>query len=202
MTSESLKPSDSELSTNRNIGRGLCRQGELPSDMYIFIVLGNRPSSPTGYESVGGGARMYDEDEFDIEKEMAELMDVLEQGRQSREAMADLVRSLADPDFDIDAPLKLDDAVCLPELGGHMTSDADYRSRSATVSVKTLRTAIERSELKHGWLNSKNMFVTRRWIREWLESRWQDRKTVPRPQVQESTLQERAPYPPAAAVHL
>lgn len=55
------------------------------------------------------------------------------------------------------APLKLEQAVRLPELAG-------------VLSVKTLRSAISAGRLHVLRPNSKNLFTTRRFIREWLES--------------------------------
>ena len=74
-------------------------------------------------------------------------------------------------DLSDDAPLTLEQARCLPELGGSYTISPGLRLPSETVTVKTLRLAIERGELRCGWLNTKNMYVTRRWVREWLECR-------------------------------
>jgi hypothetical protein len=72
-------------------------------------------------------------------------------------------------DIDDDAPLTLEQAVCLPELGGSYTVNDELRSPSEAVKVKTLRGAIDRGEIVPGWKDRKNMFVTRRMLREWLE---------------------------------
>jgi len=71
-------------------------------------------------------------------------------------------------DLDDDAPLTLEQAVCLPELGGSYTVNGELRSPSEAVKVKTLRGAIDRGEIDPGW-KGKNLFVTRRMIREWLD---------------------------------
>ncbi|WP_370168459.1 hypothetical protein [Sinorhizobium fredii] len=68
-----------------------------------------------------------------------------------------------------DTPLTLAEAVCLPELGGVL-----YRwtqsEPSTTITVKTLRLAIERGELATTRLNTKNIHITRRQIQEWIAS--------------------------------
>jgi hypothetical protein len=79
-------------------------------------------------------------------------------------AMAVIERPPATPDIHDDAPLRLEDAVCLPELGGSPGSP------STTVSVKMLRLAIERGQLAVVRPNTKNLYVTRKLIREWQES--------------------------------
>lgn len=56
-----------------------------------------------------------------------------------------------------DAPLKLERAVHLPELAG-------------VFSTKTLRAAIAAGRLRVLRPNAKNIYTTRRFIREWLES--------------------------------
>lgn len=80
-------------------------------------------------------------------------------------------------DLHDDAPLKLETAICLPELAGVFTVNPEFRSQSESVTVKTLRLAIERGELRTIRPNTKNLYVTRRFIREWLE-RCQDQKTI------------------------
>lgn len=61
------------------------------------------------------------------------------------------------PEIPDDAPLKLEQAILLPELAG-------------ALSVKALRTAISAGRLRFLRPNTKNLFTTRRFIREWLES--------------------------------
>lgn len=56
-----------------------------------------------------------------------------------------------------DAPLKLEQAICLPELAG-------------VLSVKALRAAIAAGRLRVLRPNLKNLYTTRRFVREWLES--------------------------------
>lgn len=68
-----------------------------------------------------------------------------------------------------DAPLTLEQAVCLPELGGSYTVNPELRSPAEKITVKTLRNAISRGDIAPGWKDSKNLFVTRRMIREWQE---------------------------------
>jgi hypothetical protein len=67
-----------------------------------------------------------------------------------------------------DAPLNLFDAICLPELGGQMFEDG-VRRPSKNITVKTLRTAISRGDLEVIRLNTKNIYVTRKLITEWLD---------------------------------
>lgn len=64
-----------------------------------------------------------------------------------------------------DAPLKLERAVHLPELAG-------------AFSTKTLRAAIAAGRLRILRPNTKNIYTTRRFIREWLES-CQDQESLP-----------------------
>lgn len=72
-----------------------------------------------------------------------------------------------EPDFD--APLNIAQAVCLPELGGTLFRGGKG-IKSDKVTLKTLRGAIARGELAVVRLNSKNLFVTRSDIKEWLIS--------------------------------
>jgi len=85
-------------------------------------------------------------------------------------AMATMERPAPAPDIHDSAPLKLKEAVCLPELGGSPGSP------STTVSEKMLRLAIDRGQLAAVRPNTKNLYVTRRAVREWLEA-CLDRKT-------------------------
>lgn len=68
-----------------------------------------------------------------------------------------------------DAPLTLAEAVCLPELGGVLYRWTESEP-STTITVKTLRLAIERRELATTRLNTKNIHVTRRQVQEWIAS--------------------------------
>ncbi len=68
-----------------------------------------------------------------------------------------------------DTPLSLSDAVCLPELGGVLYRRIESEP-SVSITVKTLRLAIERGQLATTRLNTKNIFVTRRQIQEWIAS--------------------------------
>jgi hypothetical protein len=73
--------------------------------------------------------------------------------------------NLPDINFEIlhpDAPITLDDALFLPELGG------DAWSRSVLVTIHELRSAVRRGDLlveRHG----KNFRTTRRYIADWRE---------------------------------
>ncbi len=69
-----------------------------------------------------------------------------------------------------DAPLKLEDAICLPELQGYFAVNPDLRTPSESLSIKTLRKAIADGQLAVLRPNSKNLYVTRRAVKEWLAS--------------------------------
>lgn len=69
-----------------------------------------------------------------------------------------------------DAPLKLEQAICLPELNGSYTVNPELRTPSESLSIKTLRKAIADGHLAVLRPNSKNLFTTQRAIKEWLES--------------------------------
>jgi hypothetical protein len=109
------------------------------------------------------------DDEFDFEKEMAGFQQEFEGWRRTGEELADIALRALAPDLHYDAPLSLADAVCLPELGGVYTSDPELRSRSESISVKALRKAIDDGHLQCVRPNSKNLYVTRAQIREWLD---------------------------------
>jgi hypothetical protein len=74
-----------------------------------------------------------------------------------------------------DAPLSLAEAVCLPELGGVLYRWTESEP-STTITVKTLRLAIERGELATTRLNTKNIHITRRQVQEWI-ARCQDQQS-------------------------
>lgn len=78
----------------------------------------------------------------------------------------------------LDAPLRLEDAVCLPELGGTMGDLTCDSMASTTVSVKTLRKAIADGSLICFRPNSKNILVSRRQLQEWMRH-WQDPENRP-----------------------
>lgn len=84
-------------------------------------------------------------------------------------AIAEVCRQLEGFDPLPDAPLSLIDAICLPELGGILYRHGDSQP-STSVTVKTLRTAIERGQLAATRLNSKNLYITRRQVQEWIAS--------------------------------
>lgn len=86
------------------------------------------------------------------------------------------VGHLFDPDPD--APLRLEDAVCLPELGGSMGDLLRDATESTAVSVKTLRKAIADGALICFRPNTKNILVSRRQIQEWMRT-WQDPEKRP-----------------------
>ncbi|MGO6692543.1 hypothetical protein ACCS54_18695 [Rhizobium johnstonii] len=83
---------------------------------------------------------------------------------------ANFVFGTATFDPEPDTPLTLDQAVCLPELGGKLLRNHGLSLRSPKVARKTLETAINRGKLAVGWFNTKNLFVTRRGIQEWIQT--------------------------------
>ncbi|MDH0123275.1 hypothetical protein ABE562_04755 [Brucella intermedia] len=89
-------------------------------------------------------------------EELAELDDYL-QGKSPAEVHED-------------APLKLEDAICLPELRGYFSVDPVLRTPSESLSIKTLRKAISDGQLAVLRPNTKNLYVTRRAVKEWLAS--------------------------------
>ncbi len=86
-----------------------------------------------------------------------------------------------------DTPLTLDQAICLPELGGKLLRNHGLSLRGPKVARKTLETAINRGELKVGWFNTKNLFVTRRGIQEWIQTVQAEGKKRDRPAKAEKT---------------
>ncbi|WP_171899772.1 MULTISPECIES: hypothetical protein [unclassified Rhizobium] len=76
------------------------------------------------------------------------------------------------------APLKLEQAVCLPELGGVLRRSQGRSTPSPVFVVKTLRKAIADGALIAIRPNTKNIFVSRSAIREWLAA-CQDDTRVP-----------------------
>ena len=76
--------------------------------------------------------------------------------------------------FDIDDPgddvqLPLDEAVCLPELGGALRHDRSLSTPSRNTSVKSLRTAMARGDLAYSE-RGRLQFVSRAQIKEWISS--------------------------------
>jgi hypothetical protein len=114
------------------------------------------------------------------------LFDMMESGRELDELWEKFKDGAVQADVDLDAPLTIEQALHLPELGGSYTVNPELRSASETVKAKTLRGAIDRGELRIEWFNSKNMYTTRRWVREWLEAGCLDRKTQRRNSSSES----------------
>lgn len=109
-----------------------------------------------------------------MEAEMAflEMTDLLADMEENDRKALELIEAIAagnlPADIHDDAPLTLEMAMFLPELQGVFTVSPDFRSRSESMTVKTLRGAIDRGDLTCLRPN-KNLFVTRRMIREWLE---------------------------------
>lgn len=100
-------------------------------------------------------------------KEMDDLL--LDMGETNR-MLADYARGVHPADIHDDAPLKLEDAICLPELQGYFAVNPDLRIPSESLSIKTLRKAIGDGHLAVVRPNTKNLYVTRRAIKEWLIS--------------------------------
>jgi hypothetical protein len=105
------------------------------------------------------------------------LFDMEQRGRELEELWEKFKAGNLPADLHDDAPLTLEMAVCLPELQGVFTVSPDFREKSESVTVKTLRGAIDRGDLVCLRPN-KNIFVTRRGIREWLE-KCLDRRNPP-----------------------
>jgi hypothetical protein len=70
---------------------------------------------------------------------------------------------------DMDTPVKVEDAIFLPELGGAWTVNPELSIPSQTHAVKTIRSAIASGALAFEQPNRKQ-FVTRRFVQEWRES--------------------------------
>jgi hypothetical protein len=82
----------------------------------------------------------------------------------------DYLQGKSPVDIHDDAPLKLEDAICLPELQGYFAVDPALRTPSESLSIKTLRKAIADGKLAVLRPNTKNLYVTRRAVKEWLKS--------------------------------
>lgn len=99
-------------------------------------------------------------------------------GEEDKKGMYQLVVDVIDmdvppiEDLHLDAPISLDIAVCLPELGGQ-----GYFAPSQFWTEKQLRGAIERGELR-AERQARRLFVTRRSIQEWRE-RCRDQENQP-----------------------
>ena len=69
----------------------------------------------------------------------------------------------------LDEPLTIDEVLCLPELGGKL-----YQNRppvpSSSFKESTIRNAIRTGALGRYRPNTKNIFISRLMIREWLET--------------------------------
>lgn len=107
-----------------------------------------------------------------LEERVAEMMRELSDDGWYHEAkhhLGVLEKALTEKDLHLDAPLKLDEAICLPELGGVLTVDPGSRIPSESFTVKTLRAAIAAGQLAVVRPNSKNLYVTRRTIKDWLD---------------------------------
>jgi hypothetical protein len=105
------------------------------------------------------------------------MFDLQESGRELADAWTDFAMGNVDKDVHPDAPLTLEQAVCLPELQGVFTASPDYRQKSESITVKTLRGAIDKGDLECRRPN-KNIFVTRTQIAAWME-KCLDRKNPP-----------------------
>lgn len=97
------------------------------------------------------------------------IIDMREDNAKAEQALRDLTAALELKEISDDEPLKLEDAICLPELGGVFTVVAEHRTPSKTFSIKTLRKAISDGQLAVIRPNTKNLYVTRAGIRDWLK---------------------------------
>lgn len=103
--------------------------------------------------------------------EIDAILDLIQaSNRMLNEAVEKVAASFAVKEIGLDVPLRLRDAVCLPELGGTFTVDPTLRTESEVFSIKTLQKAIGDGKLAVLKPNKKNQYVTRRAIQEFLES--------------------------------
>lgn len=122
--------------------------------------------------------------ETETENEEVDILDQLQDGIRILEAQGpmyekafeelaeldDYLQGKSPADVHEDAPLKLEQAICLPELQGYFAVEPSLRTPSESLSIKTLRKAIADGQLAVLKPNSKNLFVTRRAIKEWLNN--------------------------------
>ena len=118
------------------------------------------------------------------DKKDVDILDLLKDGIRTLEAqkvqedqafavldeLDDYLQGRSPADVHETAPLKLEDAICLPELQGYFAVDPALRTPSESLSIKTLRKAIADGHLAVLRPNTKNLYVTRKAIKEWLES--------------------------------
>lgn len=114
------------------------------------------------------------EDEVDIVEQLQAAIRSLQEPdpvyEQAVSELEDYLQGISPADIHEGAPLKLEQAICLPELQGHFAINPEFRTPSESLSIKTLRKAIADGHLAVLKPNSKNIFVTRRAIKEWLAS--------------------------------
>ncbi|MGO4566100.1 hypothetical protein AB4Z52_13715 [Rhizobium sp. 2YAF20] len=101
----------------------------------------------------------------EIEKTLQEDAELLERHQAT---IAEFARFLEEDDPHEDEPLRIEDALCLPELGGKMMLNIPS-TPSNTVTKGMVREAIHRGQLA-AFRPNKNLFVTRRYLKEWIES--------------------------------
>lgn len=99
-----------------------------------------------------------------------EMDDFLLDMDETNRMLSDYARGVHPADIHDDAPLKLEDAICLPELQGYFAVNPGLRTPSESLTIKTLRKAIADGHLAVLRPNTKNIYVTRRAVREWLNS--------------------------------
>ncbi|MCH4539450.1 hypothetical protein [Ochrobactrum sp. A-1] len=118
------------------------------------------------------------------EKEEVDILDLLKDGIRTLEAqkvqedqafavldeLDDYLQGRSPADIHDGAPLKLEQAICLPELQGYFSVNPEFRTQSESLSIKTLRKAIADGHLAVLRPNEKNLYVTRRAVKEWLAS--------------------------------
>lgn len=112
--------------------------------------------------------------DYETELLFLDAEDLLHEEKEARQkietAFEEVTAGTRLADIHDDAPLKLEDAICLPELTGVFTVNPEFRAPSESFSIKTLRRAIDAGQLRVIRPNAKNLFTTRRFIREWLEA--------------------------------
>jgi hypothetical protein len=143
---------------------------------------------------VDDGYRFFDPDDpehimaaFDalIERQKAEhveavealgvIKDFLERFSPHDDAAPEPELEIRDPHPD--EPLTLFEVVCLPELGGQLYVGMDIPGKPGRTAVKTLRAEIAAGRLKRVPPFNKNIYVSRRTIKEWTE--WRDDGSLP-----------------------
>lgn len=117
--------------------------------------------------------------------EIEEVMLTLEKwGRQDEDALAVLQAHMdgtMPAEIDMDAPLSIEDVLCLPEMGGAFTVNPEFRRKGENVNDNQIREAIKKGLLMPLPLSAKKHLLSRRQIRTLLEPPPTERAQVPKP---------------------